>query len=72
MNTNAFHNLLNFVAGIIGIALATDWTVFGLDAATAAKVAAATLVLQNVVKLGINIYRDGVTGLVKEQPPVES
>lgn len=70
MTTNAFHNLLNFVAGLIGIALAVDWTVFGLDAVTAAKVAAGTLIAQNVVKLAINIWRDGVTGLVKDQPPV--
>ena len=70
MNTNLIHNILNLVSAMIGALILTDWTAFGFDAATAAKIAAFVLLAQNVVKLGINVTRDGLSGLVKEQPPV--
>ena len=67
MNTNLIHNILNLVSAMIGALILTDWTAFGFDAATAAKIAAFVLLAQNVVKL---VTRDGLSGLVKEQPPV--
>ena len=70
MNTNFFHNLLNLLFGLIGVLVLTDWTAFGVQADTGVQIVGALLVVQNVLKLIINVSRDGVTGLVKEQPPV--
>lgn len=71
MNTNMIHNILNVIALIIGVLITTDWTQFGLSAETAAYIAGLVLIAQNVIKLLMNVIRDGLTGLVKEQPPVK-
>lgn len=71
MNTNLIHNILNLIGLIIGALIAYDWATLGLDPVTAAKVAGGFLLADKVIKLGINITRDGVTGLVKQQPPVQ-
>lgn len=71
MNANAIHNILNLVGLIIGALITFDWTSLGLDAGTAATVAGAVLLADKVIKLGLNVTRDGVTGLFKQQPPVE-
>lgn len=71
MNANAAHNVLNLIGLIIGALIAFDWSQLGMDPATAATVAGAILMADKVVKLGINITRDGVNGLFKPQPPVE-
>lgn len=71
MNTNLIHNILNFVGLIIGALITYDWTILGLSPSTAAFVAGAVLLADKVIKLVINITRDGVTGLVKDQPPVQ-
>lgn len=71
MNTNLIHNILNTLFLIVGVLVATDFTQFGFDAETAVKIVGGLIVVQNVIKLGINITRDGLTGLVKKQPPVE-
>ncbi|WEZ85755.1 hypothetical protein P6U16_22190 (plasmid) [Rhizobium sp. 32-5/1] len=39
MNTNLFHNILNFIGLIVGTLITFDWTGLGLDPITAAKVA---------------------------------
>lgn len=70
MNTNFFHNILNFVGLIIGSILFYDWTALGISPETAASLSAGLLVADKVIKLAINITRDGFTGLVKPQPPV--
>ena len=70
MNSNLFHNLLNVVGLVVGTLIAFDWATLGLDPVTAAKVAGGVLLADKVIKLGINITRDGVTGRVKNQPPV--
>lgn len=70
MNSNLAHNLLNFAGLIIGAFITFDWVTIGLDPVMAAKVAGGVLLADKVIKLGINITRDGVTGLVKNQPPV--
>jgi len=71
MNTNFFHNILNFLFLFAGVLLAADLTVFGFNTETIAQISAGLLILQNTIKIVINISRDGVTGLVKEQPPVK-
>lgn len=71
MNANAFHNILNFVFLIVGVLATFDWSVFGFDAVTTAKVIGGLMLLQNVLKIAVNLYRDGPTGLMKEQPPVD-
>lgn len=70
MNTNLAHNVLNIIGLVIGVLLSVDWAGVGLDAETAARIAAGVLVADKVVKLAINVARDGVAGLAKKQPPV--
>lgn len=71
LNSNSLHNLLNVIGLIVGALITYDWQSLGLDPVTAAKVAGGVLLADKVIKLGINITRDGVTGLMKPQPPVE-
>lgn len=70
MNANLFHNILNIAFLVIGVLVTFDWTVFGFDAAVTVKIVGALVLVQSLLKLGINITRDRVTGLVKPQPPV--
>lgn len=69
--SNLIHNVLNVLVVVLTAAAGFDWTallsVFGLDPALAAKIAAGCVAL----KLAINAIRDGLTGLIKEQPPVQ-
>lgn len=71
VNTNLIHNVLNVVSLIVGVLVTIDWTTMGLDPKAAAAVAGGVLIAQNVIKLGINITRDGLAGLAKNQPPVQ-
>jgi hypothetical protein len=66
MNTNALHNLLNLALAVIAGVETFDWTSI-LSPSTA--VTAAGLI--GLTKLVINIYRDGLTGLIKARPPVK-
>lgn len=70
MNTNAIHNILNFVGLIVGALITYDWTALGLNATSAAAVAGGVLLADKVIKLAMNLFRDGVGGLFKAQPPV--
>lgn len=71
MNSNAFHNTLNFLTGVVGILAVTDYTTFGLTDGVAVKVVGGFVLAQSVLKLAVNTYRDGVTGLLSPQPPVD-
>jgi len=71
MNTNAIHNILNFIGLIVGALIAYDWTTLGLSPGTAATVAGAVLLADKVIKLAINVTRDGIGGLFAQQPPVQ-
>ncbi len=71
MNTNLIHNILNFIGLIIGGLLTYDWTALGFTAETAATIAAWTLLGDKVIKLAMNLFRDGLAGLWKVQPPVK-
>jgi len=66
MNTNLIHNLLNIIITIIGGLSAIDLTPF-MTQGTALKVVA----ILSILKLVINSIRDGVAGMVANQPPVE-
>jgi len=70
MNANAIHNILNLIGLIIGALLTFDWASLGMTAEQAAALAAWFIMGDKVVKLGINITRDGLGGLWRVQPPV--
>lgn len=71
MNANAIHNLLNLIGLIIGALIAFDWTSLGFSAETAVVIAGWVLLGDKVIKLAMNITRDGLGGLFRRQPPVE-
>lgn len=81
MNSNLFHNLANVASVLLAMATA------GLIASGCAEVAgkldcsaswlnptwtAVAIAVLQAVKLGVNIVRDGLSGLTKPQPPVSS
>lgn len=70
MNANAIHNLLNLIGLIIGALITFDWTALGFSAEQAALFAGWVLLADKIIKFGMNIIRDGLTGLWKVQPPV--
>lgn len=72
MNANLVHNILNIVGLIIGALITFDWTQLGFTAEQAALFAGWVLIGDKVIKLGMNITRDGLTGLAKPQPPVQN
>lgn len=71
LNVNLIHNVLNLLGLIVGSLMLYDWTQLGLDAAQAATISAAFLTADKVIKFTLNIFRDGLTGLWKVQPPVK-
>ena len=71
MNTNAIHNVLNFIGFIVAALITYDWTQLGLTAESAAAIAGWVLLGDKVIKIGMNIFRDGLGGLFKVQPPVQ-
>lgn len=66
MNTNLIHNLLNLAIVVVGALATFDWTGL-LSAGTAALV----VTVLGGAKIVINVIRDGIAGLAKQQPPVE-
>lgn len=71
LNSNSVHNFLNLIGLIVGVLLTYDWTQMGFTAEQAALVAGWVLISDKVIKLAMNITRDGLGGLWKRQPPVE-
>ena len=71
MNANAFHNILNYIMLVVGILATQDWTQFGVSDEVALKVVAGLVLLGNILKITVNIVRDGITNQFKPQPPVE-
>lgn len=67
MNTNLIHNILNIAMIIVAGLAGFDYVGLGLDPVLAGKIVAAL----GSLKMIINVIRDGFTGLVKEQPPVQ-
>jgi len=72
MNTNAIHNILNLIGLVIGALVTFDWAGLGLSPESAALLAGWVLVADKVIKLAMNIVRDGIGGLFKAQPPVQT
>ena len=81
-NTNTLHNVLNVLitlsALVVAILLATGCTQ-SVDGAlecsqsfVAPSYTAAAAAALSAVKIAVNIMRDGVSGLIKPQPPVRN
>lgn len=70
MNANAIHNILNFLGILVGSLIAFDWASLGLAPETAAMLASGFILADKIIKIGMNLVRDGLGGLFKEQPPV--
>jgi uncharacterized MnhB-related membrane protein len=64
MNTNFFHNLINIALTVIGGLEVMDWNLLAPD------VALTIVGALGATKLVMNSIRDGLSGLVKTQPPV--
>lgn len=80
MNSNLFHNLVNVatlvLAGVTAALLASGCVeVEGSLSCEASfispELSAIIITVLMVLKLGVNIIRDGIKGLAKKQPPVE-
>lgn len=66
MNSNLIHNILNIAIALTAVALLPEFqALLPPEVAIAVASAAAT------AKVVINVIRDGITGLVKNQPPVK-
>jgi hypothetical protein len=66
MNTNLLHNILNVLMILIPALEAFDWTPFFSQ-----EVALQVVGGLGLLKILINLIRDGFTGLAKQQPPVQ-
>lgn len=66
ISSNLIHNLLNLALAIIAPLEVFNWT----DLLTPQSALAVVGVIGSL-KIAINIWRDGLTGLVKTQPPVK-
>lgn len=64
-NTNFLHNVINVAIVALPALEVFDWTPFFTDE-TALKIVGGL----GLAKIVINAWRDGVTGMVKAQPPV--
>lgn len=65
-NTNTLHNFLNVTISIVSAVAMFDLTPF-MDADLAIKITAGAA----VAKLLINGIRDGIDGMIKQQPAVK-
>lgn len=71
MNTNLAHNIINVLGLLFGLWATADLSSLGLEKETAIHLAGWFLLVSNSIKLGLNAFRDGLTGMVKPQPPVQ-
>jgi len=82
MNSNFFHNLANIavvvIAAVTAILTSTGCTTLAdgsLECSASSwlspELAATVIAVIGGVKILVNIFRDGITGLTKPQPPVE-
>jgi len=67
MSTNLFHNIANVLIAVVAAMVAFDWTVL-FSAETAAMIVSMLATL----KLVVNAVRDGLAGMIKPQPPVQT
>ena len=66
MNTNMIHNAINFLIALLAALELFDWTSFFPPEKAMMIVGVLAL-----VKILINVTRDGLAGLAKDQPPVQ-
>ncbi|MGE8105141.1 hypothetical protein ACQKP1_15790 [Allorhizobium sp. NPDC080224] len=66
MNTNLLHNIINILLILIPALEVFDWTPFFSQ-----QIALQIVGGLGLAKILINLIRDGVTGLAKQQPPVQ-
>jgi len=66
MNTNLIHNIINTAMVAIPALEVFNWSAFFTPDEALQIVGALGL-----LKIAINVWRDGVTGLAKQQPPVQ-
>ena len=78
MNTNAIHNFLNIAIAMASAALIASGCVTtaagGFDCAASwidPKLVSYAIMAMAALKFLMNIFRDGIAGLWKPQPPVE-
>jgi hypothetical protein len=71
LNSNTLHNLISLILLVVGALGTFDWTSLGATPETAVHIVSALALVTSVLKLLVNVSRDGVTGLVKPQPPVK-
>ena len=71
MNTNALHNILNFLGVLVASLLTFDWAGIGMSPETAVILATAFIWADKLIKIAMNVLRDGIGGLMKPQPPVQ-
>lgn len=67
---NVIHNLLNLLGIIVASLLTFDWAGLGLSPETAVVVATIFIWADKIIKLAMNVTRDGLGGLFGYQPPV--
>lgn len=65
-NSNFLHNCINVAIVALPALEVFDWTPF-FQPETALKIVGGL----GLAKICINAWRDGVTGMVKQQPPVQ-
>lgn len=66
MNTNAIHNILNFLLALVGGLMAFDFS-----SVVSASTAGTIIAVLSGAKLLMNAVRDGLSGMTKQQPPVQ-
>lgn len=66
MNLNLLHNILNFLIAIMGGLTAFDFSTI-VSQSTAGMIVGALA----TAKLIMNALRDGISGMAKQQPPVQ-
>lgn len=79
MNMNLAHNIINVAIAGLGAALvasgcSSDATGAIVECSRSwvdPQITVPVIAGLGFVKLGMNIWRDGITGLVKRQPPVK-
>lgn len=71
LNSNTLHNLISLVLLVVGALGTFDWTTLGATPETAVHIVSGLALVTSILKLFVNVSRDGVSGLVKPQPPVQ-
>jgi len=66
MNTNLIHNIINLALVTVSAVATFDWSTL-----VSPELAVKVVGVLGVLKLTINGLRDGIGGLVKNQPPVQ-